>query len=476
MTSFEEELDQYLAAKDTTAAPSASQEPLALISTLGVETGPQTANVQHKQNQLPQGFEFSADPQYACNQSTGMWLDLYSGDLSYYDQDTQTYIPVQQQTSVPKSLEFQGMLRLVVVESKCWPVGNVVDINIDEGGLAIGRDRLQDHTVHHLRLPEIEVSRYHAHIYVSSDDKGNRDVVTLENKSPAASAGSEDGEIDADGTEGLSEGECMPNSNMDDHGPTLQTCAQPSMYIIDQGSTHGTFVNGVRLSDPKVTSKPQQLKHLDQVELGSTKLEFHIHEQWACTKCHNSGHNEILTLTRKDDGVDQGLSKPCETHSSSQTAATQHDNINQERINNLNAIKRRYLHTPKSGISKVTVQYTDRAKIRRQLQVKPHHSGGASTISPYQHNTSTAETNSHVKQQSDTAVTPIEQDNKGFSLLQKIGWVPGSGLGANESGIVDPVEVTGNISRAGLGVPADQPQESRQGRVARITRQRFHDM
>lgn len=33
----------------------------------------------------------------------------------------------------------------------------------------------------------------------------------------------------------------------------------------------------------------------------------------------------------------------------------------------------------------------------------------------------------------------LKEDNIGFKMLQKMGWTDGQGLGADESGIVDPV-------------------------------------
>ncbi|GAA5891150.1 hypothetical protein JCM8208_002518 [Rhodotorula glutinis] len=62
--------------------------------------------------------------------------------------------------------------------------------------------------------------------------------------------------------------------------------------VVDNGSTHGTFVGGgeggeseVRLSDPKVASTPKRLHHLDTIRTGSTTFAVHIHPSFACTAC-----------------------------------------------------------------------------------------------------------------------------------------------------------------------------------------------
>ncbi|KAJ2656003.1 hypothetical protein IWW48_005244 [Coemansia sp. RSA 1200] len=477
MTSFEEDLEEYLAAKNT-------ESPSTVANTVAFRTAAnrederrQSTILQSNQGQLPIGFEISADPRYAFNTSTGIWLDLHTGEQSFYDQDTQTYIPAQQIENVPDQLDFQGVLRLVVVESECWPKGKVVDINANEGGLAIGRDRLQDHTVHQLRIPEIEISRYHARIYAELAND-----VEHEGMSPIQRAGSEDGEIETANTESIPDGECLPYDRMDKCDPVLQNCVKLSMFIVDQGSTHGTFVNGTRLSDPKTTSKPRLLCHLDTIKVGQTTLELHVHEQWACAKCHNSGSNEIPTLPNSGDRSSQDQDKLSGTHSGLSTVKDKHsdndntgDNSNKKQKENPNALRQRHTHFEK-GASKSGAAYTDRARLRRQLQGQLHQkfeAGKPETLWQKAHASETYE--GIVPQQSTTSRAPIEQSNKGFSLLQKIGWTPGSGLGANESGIVNPVEVAGNDSRAGLGAPTDQEQEeSRKGRVARITQERFY--
>ncbi|CAF2731423.1 unnamed protein product [Rotaria sp. Silwood2] len=48
-------------------------------------------------------------------------------------------------------------------------------------------------------------------------------------------------------------------------------------------------------------------------------------------------------------------------------------------------------------------------------------------------------------------ITPINSTNLGHQLLEKIGWIPGNGLGVNQNGIKIPIEVNIRNRRQGLG-------------------------
>ncbi|KAJ2494819.1 hypothetical protein GGI11_008684, partial [Coemansia sp. RSA 2049] len=115
MTSFEEDLEEYLAAKTTESHSTVANTVAFRTPATSDDERRQSTIVQSKQGQLLEGFEVSADPRYAFNRSTGIWLDLHTGEQSFYDQNTQIYIPAQQIENVPGQSDFQGVLRLVVV-------------------------------------------------------------------------------------------------------------------------------------------------------------------------------------------------------------------------------------------------------------------------------------------------------------------------------------------------------------------------
>ncbi|KAJ2635866.1 hypothetical protein GGF40_003352 [Coemansia sp. RSA 1286] len=485
MDSFEKELNAYL----ETSGKSTEQ--------LAQQQG-QDDNLSCLQADrlCPDGFELSADPRYAYNQCTSQWLDLQTGVYSYYDAETQTYIPM----AVPDPLEnsesdFSGVVRLVVQRSTSFTAGHYVDIGaMDE--LRIGRDWPED-SLRFLRIPEISVSRIHALMFLGEvpeekeEPKGSQKLLYPEAADGVKDTGSEDGEIESIyddkagsvhvGCGDLSEGECSETHSQSPELRPREHSNEPSVFVVDQGSTHGTFVNGERISQAKAASLPHRLEHLDQVEIGQTVLQIHIHKQWACSKCSSTGDNEISTTHRASQIPLSSTAGP-EAIESSSVAAKHSHSARKARIEELNAIKLKYMPLPRAAAQRPSQgsdqtkanrrsgRYQDRAMTRRQIQNKL---AAVKDVQPSDTACSAHCSSDYTPKTQQPA--PISRDNQGFSLLQKMGWVPGSGLGSDSSGIVNPIEAQGNIARAGLG-SSDDKDDDRRTRLARLTRERFSQL
>ncbi|CAF1091511.1 unnamed protein product [Rotaria sp. Silwood1] len=99
------------------------------------------------------------------------------------------------------------------------------------------------------------------------------------------------------------------------------------------------------------------------------------------------------------------------------------------------------LTNSKSKIQKQIKTFIDRKKLkrnRRHIQSKNAHIDFHS------------ERNAQLLKTNDI-ITPINSSNLGHQLLEKIGWMPGNGLGINQNGIKIPIEVNIHNHRQGLG-------------------------
>ncbi|KAG0336314.1 Angiogenic factor with G patch and FHA domains 1 [Podila humilis] len=218
-----------------------------------------------------------------------------------------------------------------------------------------------------------------------------------------------------------------------------------TFQITDCGSTHGTMLNGERLSTPRTASQPFALKHKDRLQLGSTLFEVHIHEDGrVCASCQIKDDNEIDVLDDKErDEVRPSKSK-------SSILGDLKANIEQERIEEMNRLRKKWAgpnnkrqssHSVSQGGGSNTAasaEYVDRAAKRRL-----HHPDTSQPVPSMTYPiVEEAVTGFHV---------PVASTSKGHAMLSKMGWKAGTGLGASRQGVVEPVQLVVADSKAGLG-------------------------
>ncbi|XP_037961729.2 angiogenic factor with G patch and FHA domains 1 isoform X2 [Plutella xylostella] len=173
----------------------------------------------------------------------------------------------------------------------------------------------------------------------------------------------------------------------------------------DLGSKNGTTLNGTRMS----ASQPMEVPHGSTIQLGVTKLLCHIHP--GNDTCGHCEPGLIMEAQEKEKKI----------------AYTRTCSVQKQHALELARLKNKYVPEP---LAIEDGSYKDRAKERREAVGSSHHS--------------------EKTQQSDLD-TSIAPDNKGFKLLQKMGWSKGEGLGKDSQGAVEPVPLVSNESKVGLG-------------------------
>ncbi|XP_039763085.1 angiogenic factor with G patch and FHA domains 1-like [Pararge aegeria] len=178
---------------------------------------------------------------------------------------------------------------------------------------------------------------------------------------------------------------------------------------VDLGSKNGTLLNGVRMSESQSTSVPNEVVHGSTIQLGETKLLCHIH----------AGND---TCGHCEPGLIMGTQEK-----EKQVAYTRTCSVQKQHQLELARLKNKY--APKRLAIEETA-YNDRAQTRREKMGSSHHSE---------------------KTQSTDINTFIEPENKGFKLLEKMGWSKGEGLGKDSQGDREPIPMVSNEGKTGLG-------------------------
>ncbi|XP_069361309.1 angiogenic factor with G patch and FHA domains 1 isoform X2 [Maniola hyperantus] len=180
-------------------------------------------------------------------------------------------------------------------------------------------------------------------------------------------------------------------------------------YAVDLGSKNGTLLNGSRMSESQQTSDPMQVVHGSTIQLGETKLLCHIHA--GNDTCGHCEPGLLMETQEKEKKV--AYTRTC-------SVQKQHQ-LELARLKNKYAPKRLEIEE---------TAYNDRAQARRETVGSSHHSE---------------------KTQSSDINTFITPENKGFKLLEKMGWSKGEGLGKDNQGEREPIPIVSNEGTTGLG-------------------------
>ncbi|KAG6449688.1 hypothetical protein O3G_MSEX006190 [Manduca sexta] len=184
--------------------------------------------------------------------------------------------------------------------------------------------------------------------------------------------------------------------------------ARGTYLATDLGSKNGTVLNGIRMSESQDMSLPMEVMHGSTIQLGETKLLCHIHPgNDTCGHC------------------EPGLIM--ETQEKQKVAYTRTCNVQKQHQLELARLKNKY--APKQ-LSIDSVAYNDRAQARRHAVGSSHHAE---------------------KTHSSDLDTFIPAENKGFKLLEKMGWSKGEGLGKDNQGDTEPIPLVSNEGTSGLG-------------------------
>ncbi|XP_070204779.1 angiogenic factor with G patch and FHA domains 1-like isoform X1 [Littorina saxatilis] len=194
--------------------------------------------------------------------------------------------------------------------------------------------------------------------------------------------------------------------------------------VEDMGSQNGTFINSLRISEPKERSAAVPVTHGDTLQVGSTTMLLHIHP--GSDTCDSCEPGQVLAALRAKQTV-----------SKEHVIVTNAEKKKHAR-EQLKHIKKKYglansAYVDDAGAIK-NLNYADKADLRRRFVGSQHPSH-------------------KVRQEVPTSVhRPISSENKGHRMLSKMGWIEGSGLGKDNTGRAEPVAVELRANQtAGLG-------------------------
>ncbi|XP_050076206.1 angiogenic factor with G patch and FHA domains 1 [Anopheles maculipalpis] len=213
----------------------------------------------------------------------------------------------------------------------------------------------------------------------------------------------------------------IPDINVSKQHLQFTYNARKAMYqFVDLGSRNGTLYNGVRvkLNEQQSQSDPQNLAHGSVLQLNQTKLLCHVHEgNSTCGKCEPGLLVNVEPVVAPE--IVSKITKPV-SHKEGLKLIQKRFGLENEK----------YVGGNNGSEGGNNVDYKDRAAVRRKVK-------GSS--------------NEHEKTQVASLDQSIASNNKGFQMLSKLGWNEGKPLGKNDSGLTEPIALTSNVGKSGLG-------------------------
>ncbi|KAI8337595.1 hypothetical protein BC941DRAFT_425716 [Chlamydoabsidia padenii] len=368
---FSDDLDNYLNATRNRLKPKSNSP------TNNIKNNGEIAT--HTITELPD------HERYFYNSERDMWYDMMTDTYSKYDAKRQLYIPVSFDYSLNDTAptdkdddveepDTDATLRLVVLSSTVVPVGQVV--LTDANGMTLGRDK-HDWDTRTTRLRDMQVSKIHCHLFYDHD--------------------------------------------------------RHTFAVTDMGSQNGTLLNGERLSPAKQCSRPFDLAHGDELTLGVTVFQVHLHDQgWPCQQCQTSAINTSSPA----------ISAAPATTTTTTTTTKKHTVSTLKKNTTKREWQKRLLKEYEDDTEQQQQQhYIDRARLRRERVSEGY-------------------------QQQDDSNRPAEVidlhtpvQGKGYDMLKKMGWQNGQGVGLSQQGITVPLAPTTTpYVRAGLGVSTSKKE------------------